>query len=111
MRRRRSRRARAGEPQPARRDRRRGASAIWPRSGSRFLLGAALVRDAARAAAFSRAGPSRKLLDLLDLVALGTVADVAQLTGLNRAFVAQGLKVMAARRNIGLAALIDASRG
>jgi single-stranded-DNA-specific exonuclease len=46
-----------------------------------------------------RAEPA--LLDLLDLVALGTVADVAQLKGLNRAFVAQGLKVMARRGNIG----------
>lgn len=43
-------------------------------------------------------------------MALGTVADVAQLKGLNRAFVAQGLKVMAQRRNIGLAALTDAAR-
>jgi single-stranded-DNA-specific exonuclease len=43
-------------------------------------------------------------------VALGTVADVAQLRGLNRAFVAQGLKVMARRANVGMAALIDASR-
>ena len=43
-------------------------------------------------------------------MALGTVADVAQLKGLNRAFVAQGLKVMSKRRNIGLSALIDASR-
>ena len=43
-------------------------------------------------------------------MALGTVADVAQLRGLNRAFVTQGLKVMAQRRNPGLAALIDASR-
>src|SRR5690606_19148564 len=50
------------------------------------------------------------LMELLDIVALGTVADVAQLKGLNRAFVAQGLKVMAKRRNIGLAALMDASR-
>ena len=41
---------------------------------------------------------------------MGTVADVAQLRGLNRAFVAQGLKVMAKRHNVGLAALIDASR-
>jgi single-stranded-DNA-specific exonuclease len=49
-------------------------------------------------------------MELLDIVALGTVADVAQLRGLNRAFVAQGLKVMAKRRNIGLAALIDAAR-
>ena len=43
-----------------------------------------------------------KILDLLDLVALGTVADVARLKTLNRAFVTQGLKVMAARQNIGL---------
>jgi len=50
------------------------------------------------------------LMELLDIVALGTVADVAQLKGLNRAFVAQGLKIMAKRRNIGLSALIDASR-
>jgi single-stranded-DNA-specific exonuclease len=49
-------------------------------------------------------------MGLLDLVALGTVADVAALHGLNRAFVAQGLKVMARRANPGMAALIDASR-
>ena len=74
-----------------------------------FLLAAALVRELRRRGWFAgREEP--KLLDLLDLVALGTVADVAQLKGLNRAFVAQGLKVMAARRNIGLAALIEASR-
>ncbi len=47
------------------------------------------------------------LMALLDLVALGTVADVASLTGVNRAFVAQGLKVMAARRNPGVAALLQ----
>src|SRR3546814_7640639 len=41
---------------------------------------------------------------------LGTVADVASLRGLNRAFVAQGLKVMAQRRNIGMTALIEAAR-
>jgi len=54
--------------------------------------------------------PSSALFSLLDLVALGTVADVAALHGLNRALVAQGLKVMARRENIGMAALIDASR-
>ncbi len=43
-------------------------------------------------------------------MALGTVADVAALHGLNRAFVAQGLKVMGKRNNIGMSALIDASR-
>ena len=74
-----------------------------------FLLGAALIRTLRSRGFFAnRAEP--RLLDLLDLVALGTVADVAQLKGLNRAFVAQGLKVMAQRRNIGLAALTDAAR-
>ena len=47
------------------------------------------------------------LLDLLDLVALATVADVVPLTGLNRAYVTQGLKVMRQRRNVGLKALFD----
>lgn len=47
------------------------------------------------------------LLDYLDLVALGTVCDVMPLQGLNRAFVTQGLKVMAKRQNKGLAALCD----
>src|SRR5439155_4381340 len=51
-----------------------------------------------------------RLLDLLDLVALGTVADVARLKSLNRAFVAQGLRIMAARQNIGLSALAEAAR-
>src|SRR6185437_12979585 len=51
-----------------------------------------------------------KMLDLLDLVALGTVADVARLKSLNRAFVTQGLRIMAARQNIGLAALAEAAR-
>lgn len=47
------------------------------------------------------------LMTLLDLVALATVADVAQLTGLNRALVRQGLKVMAGRGRPGLRALAD----
>lgn len=50
------------------------------------------------------------LLSALDLVALATVADVVPLTGLNRAFVRQGLAVMRSRRRVGLAALIDAAR-
>lgn len=77
--------------------------------GVAFLLGAALIRCLRGRGYFAdRAEP--RLMDLLDLVALGTVADVAQLRGLNRAFVAQGLKVMAGRRNVGLSALIQASR-
>lgn len=47
------------------------------------------------------------LMSLLDLVALATVADVAPLVGLNRAFVRQGLKVMAQRQRVGLVALGD----
>ncbi len=50
------------------------------------------------------------LIQLLDLVALGTVADVAPLIGVNRALVVQGLKVMAQRRRIGLTALADVAR-
>lgn len=77
--------------------------------GVAFLLAAAIVRTLRSRDYFSsRAEPD--LLSLLDLVALGTVADVAAIRGLNRAFVAQGLKVMAKRANIGLAALADASR-
>ena len=49
------------------------------------------------------------LTGLLDIVALGTVCDVVPLKGVNRALVAQGLKVMAGRNNIGLRALADAS--
>jgi len=77
--------------------------------GVAFLLAIALVRTLRERGYFeSRKEPD--LLALLDVVALGTVADVAALHGLNRAFVAQGLKVMARRDNIGMAALIDASR-
>lgn len=49
------------------------------------------------------------LLSDLDLVALATVADVVPLTGLNRAFVQQGLSIMRQRRRPGLTALIDSS--
>lgn len=47
------------------------------------------------------------LLRWLDLVALGTICDVVPLTGLNRALVTQGLRVMARRGNPGLVALAD----
>lgn len=50
------------------------------------------------------------LMAMLDLVALATVADVAPLIGVNRAFVRQGLKVMAARQRPGLVALSDVGR-
>ncbi|MET0589485.1 MAG: single-stranded-DNA-specific exonuclease RecJ [Novosphingobium sp.] len=77
--------------------------------GVAFLLAVATVRVLRQRGFFSRRSEP-DLFALLDLVALGTVADVAALHGLNRAFVAQGLKVMARRENTGMAALIDASR-
>jgi single-stranded-DNA-specific exonuclease len=77
--------------------------------GVAFLVGVALVRTL-RGRGFFAARREPQLMGLLDLVALGTVADVAALHGLNRAFVAQGLKIMARRGNIGMAALIDACR-
>ena len=77
--------------------------------GMAFLLGVALLRELRNRGYFEeREEP--KILDLLDLVALGTVADVARLHGLNRAFVTQGLKIMGARKNIGMSALAEASR-
>ncbi len=77
--------------------------------GVAWLLGAAIIRRLRTMGHFA-SRPEPRLLELLDIVALGTVADVAALRGLNRAFVSQGLKIMAGRRNIGLNALIDAAR-
>lgn len=77
--------------------------------GVAFLLAIALVRTLRKQGYFeNRREPD--LMALLDLVSLGTVADVAALHGLNRAFVSQGLKILARRERIGMAALIDASR-
>lgn len=74
--------------------------------GVTFLVLVALNRELrARGWFASRAEPD--LRAILDLTALGTVCDVVPLVGLNRAFVAQGLKIMAARGNIGLTALGD----
>lgn len=77
--------------------------------GVAFLLAVATVRTL-RGQGYFKDRQEPDLFALLDLVALGTVADVAALHGLNRALVAQGLKVMARRDGIGMAALIDASR-
>ena len=77
--------------------------------GMAFLLGVALLREL-RGRGFFEVLAEPKLLDLLDLVALGTVADVARLKGLNRAFVTQGLRIMSGRQNVGLNALAEAAR-
>jgi single-stranded-DNA-specific exonuclease len=77
-------------------------------AGLAFLLAAALNRELRRQGWFdARAEP--RIADLLDLVALGTVADVMPLTGLNRAFVALGLRRLSAEPNPGLAALFLAA--
>ena len=74
--------------------------------GVSFLLAVAVNRGL-RQVGWYEEREEPNLLTLLDLVALGTVCDVVPLTGLNRAFVRQGLTVMARRRNLGLAALAD----
>ena len=50
---------------------------------------------------------SLNLMNFMDLVALGTICDTMPLVGLNRAFVATGLKVMGLRQNLGLRVLMD----
>jgi single-stranded-DNA-specific exonuclease len=59
---------------------------------------------------WSAARPEPDLLSFLDIVALGTLADVVPLKGLNRAFVAKGLIAMRAREGVGLTALMDVAR-
>ena len=71
-----------------------------------FLTMVAVHRSLRRRGWFAQREEPR-LLDLLDLVALATVCDVMPLTGVNRALVAQGLKVMARRDRAGIAALLE----
>lgn len=74
-------------------------------AGVVFLL---LVEANRQLRARGRQGPD--LMAFLDLVALATVADVAPLIGVNRAFVRQGLRVMSGRSRVGLRALADVAR-
>ena len=74
--------------------------------GVAYLLVVGLNR-ALRAEGWFAARPEPDLLRDLDLVALGTVCDMVPLTGVNRALVTQGLKVLAQRSNVGLATLAD----
>lgn len=78
-------------------------------AGVTFLAVVAINRTLRQAGYYGDA-PEPRPMDWLDIVALGTVCDVVPLTGLNRAFVAQGLKVMARRANAGLAALGDIAK-
>ncbi|MEX2129586.1 MAG: single-stranded-DNA-specific exonuclease RecJ [Xanthobacteraceae bacterium] len=78
--------------------------------GVTFMAAVALVRELRGRDFWSAARQEPDLLQFLDLVALGTVADVVPLKGLNRAFVSKGLVALRARENVGLRALMDASR-
>lgn len=74
-----------------------------------FLVLAAVTRTLRKREHYTADRQAPDLLQLLDLVALATVADVVPLRGLNRAFVKKGLMVMAQRGNVGLTALSDAT--
>ena len=76
--------------------------------GVAFILLVQVRRHLRRAAFYT--GPEPRPDRYLDLVALGTVADVAPLTGLNRALVRYGVKVMKARPRVGISALLDVTR-
>jgi single-stranded-DNA-specific exonuclease len=78
--------------------------------GVAFLLVVAVNRAARARGYFSTARPEPDLLQWLDIVALGTVCDQVRLTGVNRALVTQGLKIMARRANAGINALADVAK-
>ena len=78
-------------------------------AGVTFLFLVALNAALKHAGFFAQQSPP-DLLSMLDLVALGTVCDVMPLTGLNRAYVSQGLKVLRQRGNTGLRFLADVAR-
>jgi single-stranded-DNA-specific exonuclease len=75
--------------------------------GVAFLLVVALQRELRSAGFFTAQRREPDIRQWLDIVALGTVCDVVPLTGVNRAFVAQGLKVMGGRSNPGITSLLD----
>lgn len=74
--------------------------------GVAFLVAVAVNRQL-RDADWYASRPAPDLMQWLDIVALGTVCDVVALKGVNRALVAQGLKVLATRQNVGLRMLGD----
>jgi single-stranded-DNA-specific exonuclease len=75
-----------------------------------FLTLVAVTRELRQRNFWTAERPEPDLLALLHLVALGTVADVVPLTGLNRAFVAKGLIALRRRDQVGLTALMDVAR-
>ena len=74
--------------------------------GVAFLFATATLSSLKKQNYFAKV-PQPNLIKYLDLVALGTVCDMVKLIGLNRAFVASGLRVMQQRQNIGIKTLYD----
>ena len=72
-----------------------------------YLCSAGLLFKFCHALLKTRAVPEFDLREHLDLVALGTVADIVPLTGENRVLVQKGLEVMANTRWAGLRALME----
>jgi single-stranded-DNA-specific exonuclease len=75
-----------------------------------FMTVVAVNRELRARGFWTAERPEPDLLGFLDLVALGTVADVVPLKGLNRAFVAKGLVALRRRDSPGLTALMDIAR-
>jgi single-stranded-DNA-specific exonuclease len=78
--------------------------------GLTFVTLVALNRELRRRGFWSESRPEPDLLGLLHYVALGTVADVVPLKGLNRAFVAKGMIALRRREHVGQTALMDVAR-
>ena len=60
--------------------------------------------------AIEKLQPVGGLADLLDLVAVGTVADVVPLIGFNRTLVKTGLKIASKKKRVGLKELIEQNK-
>jgi len=79
-------------------------------AGVVFVTLAALNREAGLRGLF-QTRPKPDLMAWLDLAALGSICDVTRLTGFNRALASQGLKIMSARKNKGINALLAVAGG
>ena len=79
-------------------------------AGLTFIILAGILREIKSQKIFFDQESKINLMHMLDLVSLATVCDIVPLYGVNRAFVKQGLKILAKRNNLGLKALCDVSK-
>lgn len=84
-----------------------GAYGYLCATGVVFIVLAGVLRSLRQRGFFTEQRPPPDLIRHLDLVALATICDVVPLVGVNRAFVRQGLKIMAQRQHAGIAKLAD----